>query len=393
MKVQIPLLGLVIMMVIPTILLGINITDYTLTETDYQSADINSSFSFVSNTQKSAYGGKGNANYYIRHSSLPLIWRFDFSSIFEIYKGENENDSLLTNYNLRFGANADKYIKNSKFFGYGSFDLGYNKDFSKEKADKPLEKIGVGGGYGRFYDATALARAMQYIYEMKKYGIINSDISDKAYLELAKIIDKKREYETKYGTIEYLKYWFEDIEKVLASENVLKDNRLTPYAVIKMFNALYRRLEIRQHGWRIFSGIRYYPSNYDDTDNDLFYDMNFEFALPYKYLFQLTEKLKYSTILTDKPTHRIKNKFALNFRLTDKIDWENSTTTTITIPSDKDKKNTISNSFTSTFYYYIVNTVSANISLRLSKIYDGIDNNGNDDLQSNIKFGIQYSFR
>ena len=45
-----------------------------------------------------------------------------------------------------------------------------------------------------------------------KYGVIKSDLPDKALLELAAVIDREAEFRSKHGNIEYRKYWYEEME-------------------------------------------------------------------------------------------------------------------------------------------------------------------------------------
>ena len=381
--------------VVPFSLMAISLTDYTVTETYFQEAYLNGSFNFNSGNQPQAsYSGNGFATYKTQYSTLPLTWKLNSDAAFDFSRGSADGDSLKTGYKITASTNADKYFGTNKFFGYGSIDLGYRKIIGNSDADHPFSKVGIGGGYGRVYDATVLARTMMYVDDLKKYGILTGSISDKAYLDLAKIIAKEEEYKAKYGVIEYKKYWFEDMEKILSKEKVLKDNRLSALGVMRMEDVLNRRVSPRRHGWSVRGGIGYIFSNYDKSKSDPSLDVRFNYALPFKYYFQLIEQLDFSTVLNSKDqTQLISNNLSLSYQLSDKVDWENSWSLTISIPSNSDEKTEISNTLSSAYYYYIANNISLNATLQLSKLDDGISDNGNDDLNTAFMFGVQYRIK
>ncbi len=387
------LLGILVF-VVPFSLMAISLFDYTVTETYFQEAYLNGNFNFNSGNQDQAsYNGAGFATYKTQYSTLPLTWKLNSDASYSFLRGSNDGDTLRTGYQITLNTDADKYFGKNKIFAYGSLNFGSKKEIGNENADKPFSKIGIGGGYGRVYDATSLARTMMYIDDLKKYGIVTKSLSDEAYLNLAKIIAKEDEYKAKYGTIEYKKYWFEDMEKILSKEGVLKNDHLSALGVMRMEDVLNRNVNPRRHGWSIRSGIGYVFSNYDDSDSDPSLDVRFEYALPFKYYFQLIEQMDYSTVLGDNTTQLITNNLSVSYQLTDKINWENSWIATITIPSDKDAKNVFTNTFTSAYYYYIANHISLNTTLQLAKIDDGIDNNNNDEMTTTLSLGIQYRIK
>ncbi len=394
MKNKTSLMFIILTFVIPISLMSISLTDYTVTETYFQEAYLNGNFNLASGNQyQTSYSGTGFANYKTQYSTLPLTWKLFSDASFDFNRGSAKGDSLKTGYQMVLNSDANKYFTNSKVFLYGAIGLGYRKILGNEDADKPFSKIGLGAGYGRVYDATVLARTMMYIDDLKKYGILTNSISDDAYLKLAKIIAKEEEYKSKYGIIEYKKYWFDDMEKILSGEGVLKDNRLSALGVMRMEEVLNRRVSSRRHGWSIRGGVGYVFSNYDGSDSDPSLDAKFEYALPFKYYFQLIEQLDFSTVLSNDNKINIANNLSLSYQLTDKIEWENNWILSIIMPTDKDEKDIISNTFTSAYYYYLANHISLSATLQLTKTDDGINNKGNDDLNTSLAFGIQYRIK
>ena len=119
----------------------------------------------------------------------------------------------------------------------------------------------------------------------------------------------------------------------------------------------------------------------------------FEYALPYLYRMQVIERLSYSTILSSDVVHQVNNNLSATYEVSDRIDWENRWNLGVTAPSDSDAENIVSNNLSSTLRYYISNTVNVNTTVSLTHLDDGIDNNGNDDLETSLFLGITYRVR
>ena len=196
---------------------AIEMTDYTVADSYYQDAYLNGKASVDSgNQEQTSYDMHLNANLKTVRTTLPYSWDFKVDVNSDFSQGKNDEDKSKDSYDSTASAHFDKYINNDdKIFLYGSGNLGYRKTVNADNADDLFAKVGVGAGYGRVYNATPLAKALRIVEDLLKYKLIKKDISDKAYLALAKVIDKQLEYESKHGSVEFKKYWYEDMEKVL----------------------------------------------------------------------------------------------------------------------------------------------------------------------------------
>ncbi|PKN79090.1 MAG: hypothetical protein CVU48_06285 [Candidatus Cloacimonetes bacterium HGW-Cloacimonetes-1] len=387
-------LAILLLVLIPIALLSIEFTDYTNPVSFGQEAYLNGNFNFKSGNQDQAnYNGLFNGNYLIYYNSLPFNWKVGTDGKIEFSRGPNTADDAETGYSATAFANADRYFNDTEFFGYGSLNLGYRKNMAMNDADDPYAKIGVGLGYGRVIDATVLAKSMRIIDELMKFNVINGELSTGGYIELAQIIEKVGEYETKYGGVEYKKYWYEDMEKVLAKEGLLPEGNLKALGLVRLQEVLDQRFSSRKYGWTLRGGIGYVLSNYDGSDSDPSLDVSFEYANPISKKLQFIERMDYSTILADELDHMIVNKASLTYELSTLVDWENALITTITVPGASNAENLIDNNFKSTFYYYVTNKINLNTSLTLHLYGDGVDNNGNDDLDTTFFFGMAYRLR
>ncbi|MBU4055563.1 MAG: hypothetical protein KKA41_14470, partial [Proteobacteria bacterium] len=340
----------------------------------------------------SSYNGFASANFKSRYSSIPRVWSLNMDGIYEVENGSEAGGDSDDGYNFYASSFLDNYYQETKFFGYGGLDFGFRKLMGATSADDPYSTIQVGVGYGRVYDATPLAQALRIVEDLRNYDVLSRDLTDAGYVKLAQIIDKKEEFETKYSASEYKKYWYEAMGEVLKEDGALESAGLNALGVIRIQEILdEERFSTRNHGWLVRGGVGYILSNYiDDTDDDPTLNAAFEYYRPLSYKLQFNEIFQYSTVLSDHVTHNIQNTLSLTYEISNKIDWENSHVLALTLPTEDGLKDQIANTFSTGFYYYLTNTVSASATLSLSHLDDNIDDNGNDDVESRIFLGIRY---
>jgi hypothetical protein len=389
---------------------AISLTDYTNPDSFYQEAYVSGNFNLQSRGDnrlpdsecpdgnceggQTSYSGTMLANYDTQYSTLPFTWGLRIDGTLDVQRSAQKDADDEHGYDLFARTTADKYYRDTRAFGYGSFEAGYRKLLGADDADDPYAKVGVGVGYGRVIDATVLAKAMRVVEDLRKYNVMTGDLSDAAYLELAGIIDREKEFRSQYGSVEYEKYWFEAMEKVFQDEGVLADNALGALGIIRIREILVNEpFSPRKHGWTVRGGVGFVLSNYDGSDSDPSLDAAFEYALPYLYHMQLIERLSYSTILSSDVVHQINNNLSATYEVSDRIDWENRWNLGATVPSESGAENIISNNLSSTLRYYITNKVNFNTTVSLNHLDDGIDNNGNDDLETGLFLGITYRVR
>lgn len=388
-------LSIIVLLFAPVSSWAIKITDYENPDTFYQEAYLSADFNLQDGNQdQTSYDGAVMAWYDLNYSTLPFTWRFEVDGEYAFTRGSKEEDDTDDGYDVYAWTAADKYYKDTEFLGYASIDYGYRKAMGSEDADDPYVKFGVGVGYGRVIDATALAKAMRCVEDLRKYGVVIQDLSDAAYIELAEVIEREDEYRSKYSSEEYEKYWYEAIEDILKKEGVLKDDALGAMGIIRIQDILTDEpISMRKHGWIVKGGVGYIASNYDGSDSDPSIDAQFEYAIPYTYRLQIIELFKYSTILEDDPVHQFQNELSLTYEISNRIDWMNVWTATVTLPTEDEAEDIITNNFSSKFLYYIANKIWADFTITFNHIDDNVDDNGNDDLETRISFGLTYRLR
>jgi hypothetical protein len=376
---------------------SLDMRDYKLTDTFFDEAYVNGQFSLTSpsdDTKDTSYNGHLNSYYKLRNMSLDYAQDFKVDANYDIVKSEDKNSSSDDSYNVLATGHADKYMLDidKNFLIYGSGTLGYRKTLGADDADDPYLKVGAGAGYGRIYDATPYAKAIRVLKDLKERNIVTEATKETA-LKLADVISKESEYVSKYSAREYKKYWFNDMSKLLKSTGAT-EKELDSFGIIRIEEILVEEnIFPRYHGWIVRGGVGQILSNYHGEDEDPTLDLEFEYGQPIGLKSQFFESAKYSTILNGDVGHRFNNTMTYSYEISDRIDWENKWIFDYLKPTDDAKEDITTNILSSTFSYYIANSLSLDTTLSFNQIDDGIDNNGNDDVETKLFVGARYRLK
>ncbi len=377
---------------------ALSMTDYKLTDTFFDEAYVNGQFSLTSpsdDEKETSYNGHLNSYYKLRNMTLDYAQDFRIDGNYDIKKGDEPDSSSDDSYDVLATGHADKYMLNvdQDFLVYGSTTLGYRKLLGADDADDPYVQMGAGVGYGRIYDATPYAKAIRVLKDLKERNIVTEMVSKETVLKLADLISKESEYISKYSAREYKKYWFDDMSKLLKSSGATKEE-LNSFGIIRIEEILVEEnIFARYHGWIVRTGVGKILSNYDNEDEDPTLDVEFEYGLPIGLKSQFFNKAKYSTILNGDTGHKFTNTMSYSYELSDRVDWENKWIFDYYQPTDDDQEDITSNTLSSTFSYYIANSLSLDTTLSFSQVDDGIDNNGNDDVETKLFVGARYRLK
>ena len=383
-------------LVLTTAATAIEMTDYTVVDGYYQDAYLNGQLNIESgNQEQTSYDLHLDANIRTVKSTLPYSWDFTALANSDFSQGANDEDDALDSYGSSAVAHFDKYITgNEKLFAYGSGRLGYRKTASADDADDPYAEVGAGLGYGRVYNATPLAKALRVVEDLLKYKIIEKDLSDKGYLALASVVDKTKEneFESKYGSVEYKKYWYEAIEKVFKEDGALDRDSLGAFGIVRIDEILGReKVSNRIHGWKVRAGAGKILSNYDGDSEDTTINGEFEYGLPIGHQSQFSENLYLSKLLdNDTDTElSLSNTMSYTYELSDKIDWDNKWL--LTYQQNDVADDTMSNSLSTGFIYYLANRLNFTTTLSFSKRDGGLDEEN--AWNKSLVAGVQYRLK
>jgi hypothetical protein len=367
---------------------AISITDYEVPVSTATSAFGGFQYNYASdvNGLKTADNGNISASFNQFYSSLPLGYRLGFSGILNrdglVDPGEDE-----WTYNSSAFAQGNKYLsEESNLFGYGRLDGTAGSDY-----DRPGFTLTLGMGYGRFINATPLARALRAQEELLKEQILVGAIPDNVILDVAKMMAPEviARYQQEYDQWE--RHYYGDLEKEFQRSGKLRDNELGGVGALVIRDVLDEFISDRYYGYEVSAGIGYdLQTPYKDSDRTAFAEANANFAYPINLRSQFVEFFRVKSPLTD-------SKFGkeVHMSFTPSYSYEVSNTldfvTAYILTGDKyDVDNSdwmFNHQLKVTLSYYIVNRITFTNTLTLSKP------SGADEMAKAFSSGLTYRFR
>ena len=206
-------------------------------------------------------------------------------------------DEYNTNYQVNGDAGVKKYLMQNSaalkdLFGSVRASSNMLKDY-----DQPASSLTVGVGYGRFIEATDLAKAVRIEEFLIKEGELSDHLLKEAILEISKIINREGEYRDKYGET-YEKEWYKDMETVMRESNLLKEGGLGAIGILRIEEVLEREdIADRFYGWDVTLGSRFditLPfTGQDRSPANL--DVSASYARPIAWRWQVSERISMNT--------------------------------------------------------------------------------------------------
>lgn len=204
-----------------------------------------------------ANSASANVIYRQFYSSLPYAWFFDVdatgSKNFDIYS-----------YDVKADLSLRKYIWNDRnWFGMTRIITEGAKPFSQVSSS-----VTVGAGYGRYINATALAKAVRIEEHLLKEKILSDNLPRDIIINIAQIIERQNEYQNNYGEA-YETQWFDDIEKELIISGLLKGYTLGSIGILRIRQVLFginERVNDRYYGWDLSLGTLFTLTTPDKSD-------------------------------------------------------------------------------------------------------------------------------
>jgi hypothetical protein len=382
------LLGLVVLVLAAGNAGAISITDYEVPVSTATSAFGSYQYNYASDTTgvKTADNGSLSASFNQFYSSLPLGYRLSFSGNLN-RNGMAAADEDKWTYGANATAQGNKYVSDeSNIFGFGRLD-----ETGSSAYDRPEFKLTLGMGYGRFINATPLARALRAQEELMKESILQGEIPDNVMLDIAKMMAPEviAKYQQQYDQWE--RYYYGDLEKEFQRSAKLRDNELGGVGALVIRDVLDEFISDRYYGYELSAGIGYDLLTRDkDLARTAFAEINANFAYPINLRSQFVEFLKVSSPLTD-------NKFGkdVNMSFTPTYSYEVSNSLDfVTAYSLSGEKRDVDDSdwefnqdLNATLSYYIVNRITFTNTLTLWKPH------GADEIAKAFSSGLTYRFR
>lgn len=362
----------------------ISLLDYKQATSAYQDAYLNGQFDAQSGNQdQTSYNLNLSVNYKQVFTSADKNIKVSFSGSGSELRGPNATDPVVSNYQATGAVTADMYFEpnSNTAFWYGKGQLGLLKG-----TEKPYTTATLGVGYGRVVNVTPMAKAIRLVEALMERNLLKATPSIAAYQAAAEVIAREPEYVSKYGSIDYYMTWVQDIEKAFGITMDVK-------SAIKSYDVLSREtISSRKSGWLVRAGVGAVLSNYDGTTGKPALEVGAEYHQPIDNKTQFSnEALLTSVIDSGKNSYHLTNLATLTYQVSDRVDWENSWL--LDQVNNQSAPNVTSNTLGSTFRYYISNSLSFTVTASLSKLEDGISNNGNDEVNKRLQMGLTYRLK
>lgn len=236
---------------------NVKVTDYEVPISTAQNLRLDGSWNW---SQAGELVTSNSANFTLLYrtffSSLPLAW---FVNV-DANGGKSFQDY---NHNVKFDISFRKYVwQDLDWFGFTRVIIQHANSYQQVASD-----LSEGIGFGRYINATALAKAVRIEGHLLKDEIINENFPKSIMIAIANIIERENEYKVIYGGV-YEKYWFDDIEREMQKSEILKDEGVGSLGFLRMRQVLFNineKVNEKYYGWDISSGILFPLTSYDKS--------------------------------------------------------------------------------------------------------------------------------
>lgn len=240
---------------------NVTVSDYDVPVSTAKILRLTGGFNWSQSSQETAAGStitnvtSNNANINLLfnsfYSSLPFAWFMD------VYANGGKNFSTY-NHDIGISPSVRKYIWNEQdWFGFARLDARHVNTF------KQIESyFTVGGGYGRYINATALAKAVRIEEHLMRENVISAYLSKATMIKIANIIERESEYRGIYGDT-YETRWYNDIEAEMKSDGKLVADNVGAMGILRIqqvLKGINERVNDRYYGWDATAGIRFNTS-------------------------------------------------------------------------------------------------------------------------------------
>lgn len=246
---------------------NVNVTDYNVPVSTAKILRLNGTFNWGQSTQDQPVGDaatsvtSNNANldliFRTFYSSLPFAWFVDVDAkAGKSYSTWNHDISIIPN--------VRKYIWDSRdWFSFAKLDLRHVNTYRQINSN-----ITLGAGYGRYINATALAKGVRIEEHLIREGVISDYLPKETMIKIANIIEREEEYRGVYGAT-YETQWYEDIEAEIRASGKLTGANLGAIGILRMqqvLKSINERVNDRYYGWDASFGALFNISRFDKSD-------------------------------------------------------------------------------------------------------------------------------
>lgn len=240
---------------------NVTVQDYKVPVSTAKILRLTGSYNFAQTTDEvttNVTSNNANATAIFRYfySSLPFAYFVDIDAVGGKTFAEFSHD-------ISIRPSIRKYFADDKdWFGFGALDLRHANTFKQIESN-----LTVGGGYGRYINATALAKAVRIENHLLKEGVITARLPKETMIKIANIIEREDEYRGVFGDT-YEKNWYEDIEKEMRATGLLQGGALGAMGILRtqqVLKGINERVNERFFGWDLTAGVLFNLSTRDKS--------------------------------------------------------------------------------------------------------------------------------
>ena len=336
-------------------------------------------------TGSDATTSKGNIGgiYKRFYDSLPFGYSIDINGFGSADKNIG-TDEYETSYQVDGDAGIKKYLMENSALLRDTFGSVRASSNMHRQYDRPASAVTVGMGYGRFIEATALAKAVRIEAFLIKEGELSGHLPKASILEISKIINREGEYRDKYGEV-YKKEWYKDMEAVMRESNLLTEGGLDAIGILRIEEVLEREaIADRFYGWDATLGSKFdITTPYEDQDRPIAnLDVTASYARPIAWQWQISERISMNT-----PFDSFGSAYALSlssdisYELSNRIDLRLRHLFRLSKPEGGDAEN--NQALGVSFIYYIENNMNLVVTEQIEIVPD-------EDIASNFTVLLNY---
>jgi hypothetical protein len=312
------------------------------------------------------------------YSSLPFAWFFNVdASGGKIFSDWTHDISIRPS--------IRKYIwDDMDWFGFASFDARHANTFKQIESN-----VQVGGGYGRYINATALAKAVRIEDHLLSEGVIKDHLPKETMIRIANIIERESEFQGVYGTT-YEKQWYEAIEKEIKDSGFLVGNTLGAIGILRtqqVLKSINERVNEGYYGWDLNLGVLFNLSKRDKSPtNSPALALSGEFSYPIGWSSQIDAFANVNTPVDSTFFKQVITAAGVNYlyELSNKINFiAGYNLNYITPPAGKSYAD---HNLSASFIFYLENYI--NLGINATMVRSGLTKQT--DLGSNVS--LQYNF-
>lgn len=356
------------------------IRDYTEATSAYESAIVNLEVNANNGNQaQTSFNADVEVDYGRVISSPDANTTVRFNGTTSSRRGGSRSDDstadpytrgkVVSDYMVAGSLIYDSYVnpQESDFFWYGS---GAVEDKKNSKSAKTIVSAGV--GYGRVVNATPMATTNRLISSLLERGLLSAPPSAAVYHKIARIVARKDEYKTKYGSEDYKQQWIFDVEKAMGVE-------LDARGIIKVYDVLeFESITTRKYGWLVRAGAAWIVKDTDGEEGKPGFELAAEYHNPISNSAQFSNVAAFSIRKSSSDTdaedvfvgndiREFSNLMSYTLELTDRVEWVNEWSYRYLDNSQDSILDTSTHSLSSAYRFYISNVITMDVVLKATK--------------------------